>query len=179
MSDVLTPFQLLSVMEQRCRAVATTLPAQAKKAQSWAGVGFRISGHYCVASMGEVTEVLHEPSYTKLPGVKPWVKGIANVRGRLLPTIDLCGYLDIETATQGGRQRRVLTVEHGDVFAGLIVDEIFGIQHFPVDSFSSEVPHLIPALHPLVQGVFLREHSWLVFSPHALATYEGFLQVAV
>ncbi|ORA00979.1 protein PilI, partial [Mycobacterium arosiense ATCC BAA-1401 = DSM 45069] len=27
--------------------------------------------------MGEVGEVLHEPRYTQLPGVKTWVKGVA------------------------------------------------------------------------------------------------------
>ena len=31
-----------------------------------------------VAPMGEVGEILHEPRYTQLPGVKNWVKGVAN-----------------------------------------------------------------------------------------------------
>ena len=40
-----------------------------------------MGGRLFVAPMGEVGEILHEPRYTLLPGVKSWVKGVANVRG--------------------------------------------------------------------------------------------------
>ncbi|MEW3750906.1 chemotaxis protein CheW [Pseudomonas aeruginosa] len=165
MSDVQTPFQLLVDIDQRCRRLAAGLPAQQEAVQSWSGIGFRMGGRFFVAPMGEVGEVLHEPRYTQLPGVKTWVKGVANVRGRLLPIMDL--------------QRRVLVVEHLDVFAGLIVDEVFGMQHFPVDTFSEQLPPLEAALQPFIHGVFHREQPWLVFSPHALAQHQGFLDVAV
>lgn len=132
MSDVQTPFQLLVDIDQRCRRLAAGLPAQQEAVQSWSGIGFRMGGRFFVAPMGEVGEVLHEPRYTQLPGVKTWVKGVANVRGRLLPIMDLCGFLGTELSPLR-KQRRVLVVEHLDVFAGLIVDEVFGMQHFPVD----------------------------------------------
>ncbi|MFO2170734.1 hypothetical protein QOU18_25790, partial [Pseudomonas aeruginosa] len=35
------------------------------------------------------------------------------------------------------------------------------------------------ALQPFIHGVFHREQPWLVFSPHALAQHQGFLDVAV
>ena len=85
MSDSQTPFQLLFEIDQRCRALAAGLPAQQQVVQSWSGIGFRMGERLFVAPMGEVSEVLHEPRYTSLPGVKSWVKGVANVRGRLLP----------------------------------------------------------------------------------------------
>lgn len=96
MSDVQTPFQLLVDIDQRCRRLAAGLPAQQEAVQSWSGIGFRMGGRFFVAPMGEVGEVLHEPRYTQLPGVKTWVKGVANVRGRLLPIMDLCGFLGTE-----------------------------------------------------------------------------------
>lgn len=141
MSDVQTPFQLLVDIDQRCRRLAAGLPAQQEAVQSWSGIGFRMGGRFFVAPMGEVGEVLHEPRYTQLPGVKTWVKGVANVRGRLLPIMDLCGFLGTELSPLR-KQRRVLVVEHLDVFAGLIVDEVFGMQHFPVDTFSEQLPPL-------------------------------------
>ncbi|MGU5267570.1 chemotaxis protein CheW [Pseudomonas aeruginosa] len=178
MSDVQTPFQLLVDIDQRCRRLAAGLPAQQETVQSWSGIGFRMGGRFFVAPMGEVGEVLHEPRYTQLPGVKTWVKGVANVRGRLLPIMDLCGFLGTELSPLR-KQRRVLVVEHLDVFAGLIVDEVFGMQHFPVDTFSEQLPPLEAALQPFIHGVFHREQPWLVFSPHALAQHQGFLDVAV
>ena len=96
MSDVQTPFQILLDIDQRCRALAAGLPSQQAAVQTWSGIGFRMGERLFVAPMGEVGEVLHEPRHTLLPGVKSWVKGVANVRGRLLPVMDLCGFFGNE-----------------------------------------------------------------------------------
>lgn len=91
-----TPFQRLLEIDHRCRSLAVGLPSQRQAVQTWGGIGFRMGGRLFVAPMGEVVEVLHEPRQTLLPGVKQWVRGGANVRGRLLPVMDLCGYFGLE-----------------------------------------------------------------------------------
>lgn len=178
MADARAPFELLLEIDQRCRALAVGLPSQQEAVQSWGGIGFRMGEQHFVAPMGEIGEVLHEPRHTLLPGVKPWVKGVANVRGRLLPIMDLCGFLGSELSPLR-KQRRVLVVEHQDVFAGLIVDEVFGMQHFSVDTFDERLPGVSEAVRPFIHGVFQREREWLVFSPHALARHPGFLDVSM
>ena len=178
MADARAPFELLLEIDQRCRALAVGLPSQQEAVQSWGGIGFRMGEQHFVAPMGEIGEVLHEPRHTLLPGVKPWVKGVANVRGRLLPIMDLCGFLGSELSPLR-KQRRVLVVEHQDVFAGLIVDEVFGMQHFSVDTFDERLPGVGEAVRPFIHGVFQREREWQVFSPHALARHPGFLDVSM
>lgn len=173
----LTPFQVLRDIDQRCRVLAAGLPLQQAAAQTWSGIGFRMGERLFVAPMGEVGEVLHEPRYTQLPGVKGWVKGVANVRGRLLPVMDLCGFFGNELSPLR-KLRRVLIVDHQDIFAGLTVDEVFGMQHFSVDAFSEQLPPLEANIVPFIHGVFQREQPWLVFSPHALARDQVFLDVA-
>lgn len=177
MPDPRPPFQTLSDIDQRCRALAAGLPSQQAAVQTWSGIGFRMGERFFVAPMGEVGEVLHEPRHTLLPGVKDWVKGVANVRGRLLPVMDLCGFFGGELSPLR-KLRRVLVVDHQEVFAGLTVDEVFGMQHFPVDTFSEQVAPLEASITPFIHGVFLREQPWLVFSPHALAQHQAFLDVA-
>ncbi|WP_143490643.1 chemotaxis protein CheW, partial [Pseudomonas aeruginosa] len=130
MSDVQTPFQLLVDIDQRCRRLAAGLPAQQEAVQSWSGIGFRMGGRFFVAPMGEVGEVLHEPRYTQLPGVKTWVKGVANVRGRLLPIIDLCGFLGTELSPLR-KQRRGLVGRHLWRFPRLIIPQGVVIQYLP------------------------------------------------
>ncbi len=177
MTDRQTPYELLLGIDVLCRGQADGLPAQQEVAQTWSGIGFRIGEQHFVAPMGEVAEVLHEPRYTLLPGVKNWVRGIANVRGRLLPVMDLCGFLGAELSS-AKKLRRLLVVEHRDVFAGLTVDAVFGMQHFAVDSFSETLPQVNPEIIPFVHGVFVRDQQpWLVFSPHALAQDSKFLDV--
>ncbi|KJH76394.1 MULTISPECIES: chemotaxis protein CheW [Pseudomonas] len=177
MSESLTAFELLLQLDQRCRLLAADLPSQPARQDSWSGIGFRLGEHWYVAPMGEISEVLHEPRFTQLPGVKPWVKGVANLRGRLLPIMDVCGFFALELSAVR-KQRRVLVVEHNEVFAGLMVDEVYGLQHFAQGSLEP-VDNLSGAIAPFIKGRFKREQDWQVFSPFALAQSRAFMHVAL
>jgi twitching motility protein PilI len=177
MTESLTAFELLLQIDQRCRLLAADLPSQPTRQDSWSGIGFRMGEDWYVAPMGEVSEVLHEPRFTQLPGVKSWVKGVANLRGRLLPVMDLCAFFGHEVSAPR-KQRRVLVVEHNEVFAGLLVDEVFGLQHFAQDSLEP-VDQANGPMAAFVKGQFQREQAWQVFSPFALAQSQGFMHVAL
>ncbi|AKJ97137.1 MULTISPECIES: chemotaxis protein CheW [Pseudomonas] len=179
MSQNLTAFELLLQIDRRCRLLGADLPSQPTHRDSWSGIGFRLGEHWYVAPMGEVSEVLHEPRCTQLPGVKPWVRGVANLRGRLLPLMDLCGFFGHELSPVR-KQRRVLVVDHDEVFTGLLVDEVLGLQHFPQGSLE---PTLVDELDGpesvFVKGQFPGEPPWQVFSPFALTRSPGFMDVAI
>lgn len=182
MSESLTAFELLLQIDQRCRLLAADLPSQPTRQDSWSGIGFRLGENWYVAPMGEVSEVLHEPRFTQLPGVKSWVKGVANLRGRLLPIMDLSGFFSVNEPGHElsvvRKQRRVLVVEHNEVFAGLMVDEVFGLQHFAQESLGAAATSNEP-MAPFIKGRFQREQNWHVFSPFALAQSQSFMQVAI
>lgn len=173
MTESQTAFELLLDIDRRCRLLAADLPSQEARLQRWSGIGFRLGPHWYVAPMGEVAEVLHEPRCTLMPGVKPWVKGVANLRGRLLPVMDLGGFLGLELS-RARKQRRVLVVEYNDLFVGLLVDEVVGMQHFAQDAL---LVSTAPAA-PFIQGEFDSDQLWQVFSPFALAQAPGFMDVA-
>jgi len=179
MTESQTAFELLLDIDRRCRLLAADLPSQETQVQSWSGIGFRLGDHWYVAPMGEVAEVLHEPRCTLMPGVKPWVKGVANLRGRLLPVIDLCGFFGHELSILR-KQRRVLVVEYQDVFVGLLVDEVVGMQHFAQELLVRAALTVDEAASaPFIQGQFNGEQMWQVFSPFALAQAPRFMDVAV
>jgi len=177
MTESLTAFELLLQIDQRCRLLVADLPSQPTRQDSWSGIGFRLGEHWYVAPMREVSEVLHEPRLTQLPGVKPWVKGVANLRGRLLPVMDVCGFFGDELSAVR-KQRRVLVIEHSDVFAGLMVDEVFGLQHFAQESLEP-AGFINGPIAPFIKGRFQREQNWQVFSPFALVQSQGFMNVAL
>ena len=124
---------------RRCRLLAADLPLQETRLQTWSGIGFRMAEHWFVAPMGEVAEVLQEPRLSRIPGVKPWVAGVANLRGRLLPVMDLCGFLGLGLSVVR-KQRRVLVLDHEELFAGLLVDEVVGLQHFALHGLELSPP---------------------------------------
>lgn len=133
---------------------AAPLPHKQEVQSQWQGLGFLVGGVRLVSKLGEVVELLQMPRLTPLPAVKPWLLGVANVRGRLVPIVDLHSYLDMPT-TMPMNHWRVLVVEDGDMVAGLLVEQSLGIQHFLEDSY--EAAHESSSLGGLahyVQGAF-------------------------
>ena len=94
------PIQLLQEIEQQCKNTAKGLPQRVDVKESWSGIGFRIGEINLVAPLKQVNEILHVPRLTAVPGTQRWVKGVANIRGTLLPIIDLQGFLHDKPLTQ-------------------------------------------------------------------------------
>jgi len=173
------PAQLLAQIERRAQARARALPRQEAARRLWPGIAFRVRGQRLVAPLAEVSEILYYPPLTRVPGTKPWVCGIANVRGNLLPIMDLKGYLYGEQ-TPTHRRARVLVVSHRGLAAGLLVDEVLGLRHFDEADRLAEVPEADEPLRPyLRRGYRDEEGSWPVFSMFRLAENPLFLQAAV
>ncbi len=116
------PLRVLRELERRCHLHAVGLPLQIDERKEWLGIGFRLGDTTLVAPLDDVKEILHYPSVSRVPGTKSWVRGIANVRGNLLPIMDLQGYLGGKNTTMDKRSR-VLVLNHNGVFTGLVVDE--------------------------------------------------------
>lgn len=129
------------------------MPLRQTTKAEWQGLGFQIGGMRCVSSIGEVSEILDMPRVAQLPGVQSWVLGIANVRGTLLPIIDVHSFLGL-TPTLPSSMWRVLLVEEGEVAAGLVVEQSLGLQHFAADSFESLEPEGLPDLNQFLRGAY-------------------------
>ncbi|MFZ5756453.1 MAG: chemotaxis protein CheW [Pseudomonadota bacterium] len=178
MSDSPAVYLKLVALQRLCRERAAGLPQQADIVEYWSGIGFTMDGVRYVAPIPEVSEILHLPRYTRVPGVLGWMKGIANVRGRLLPIMDLIGYFNRKSPLQE-KKRRLLVLDHGDVYSGLVVDDVMGMQHFPVDSYTRESGEQDATIAPYTDGSYSREDGkWIVFSLHRLADDPRFMQVA-
>ncbi len=130
MPEQIAPFAALSDIAKRSKSFAEGLPAQEEVVELWSGIGFTLAGEHFVAPMGEVIEILHLPRVTQIPGVKNWMLGLANVRGRLLPVMDLGHFFNLTKTSMSSRNKRVLVVEHGEVLSGLVVDSVQGMQYF-------------------------------------------------
>jgi len=161
---------------------AKGLPAQLDVKPYWSGVGFSLFGNRYVAPMGEVAEMLEMPHFTRLPGVTTWVKGVSNVRGRLLPLTDMADFLGGKLQS-AWRQQRVLVIEVDEIYSGLVVDAVYGVQHFPTDNYSQTIKGGVIGneMVPFMQGAFTSDdgEEWAVFSPWALVKNEKFFQAAL
>lgn len=173
------PVAVLQEIEQRCLERAIGLPQQEEIKATSLAIGFRIGDLKMVTPVDEVAELLTYPSLSRIPGTKRWVKGLANVRGNLLPIMDLNDYLT-KKPTVLTTKSRVLVVNHGGVFSGLLVDEVLGLRHFYDEERKSKLPEVDNFIKSYLSGVYQQDtEEWGIFSMHSLAKSPLFLQVAV
>ena len=172
------PFELLLEIERRSRAAhAGQGPGAA--ASEWVGVGFRIGEEQFVAVREQVREVLMLPdTMTRVPGAHRWLLGIANLRGHLLPLVDVKLLLGSGRTTLR-RTTRVISVNHREVPAGLVVDEVLGFRRFMDNEYSSEAAETIVRCDRFLSGAYKRgDESWPVFNLFDLVESNLFLQAA-
>jgi len=173
------PFELLKELEKRSRAVVTGAVAESSAGREWVGVAFRMGGETFLVAREETREVLGYPAaVTRIPGAKSWVKGLANIRGQLLPMLDLRQFLG-SGATVSGRNTRIVVVNHREIPAGLMVDEVLGFRRFAEAEFNAEAPPTVIRCDSFLAGAFRRGGEvWPVLSLKSLVESPSFLQAA-
>ncbi len=173
--------QALNILQEIKAATfqnAAQLPLKESAHPEWQGLGFQIGGLRLVASMGEISEIMKLPKLASLPGVKSWVLGLANVRGRLVPVVDLHDYLGL-APTMPMAQWRVLVVEDEDLVAGLLVEQSLGTQHFLSASYEEATADTVEGLKPYLRGAF-RHGGRVYYEAHlkSILRDEKFFDVA-
>ncbi len=173
------PFDLLVDYEQRVLQRGASLPAAAEDEEEWVGLGFRLGDDRLMADMGDVKEILEVPEYTVVPGVKSWIVGVANVRGSLLPIVDLKGYVLGEDVVRR-HHGRVIVIEYKGFNTGLMVDEIYGMRHFVETERVSEIPAIHENLSPFVEQAYKQgDEHWPVFSFEQMKQKDDFASVSL
>lgn len=173
-----TPFLVLADYEQRSLAHVAGLPEQIDAPGLWRGIAFRVAGKLMVSSIAEVNEILTYPTLTFVPGTRPWLLGVANVRGNLVPVIDLRGFVEGEKNTHNERSR-VLVVKQQGGNVGLLVDEVLGQRSFVDENEVVGAVEEDERYRRYVPKQFdLGGVRYLNFSVHALVRDREFVQAA-
>ena len=173
-----TPFEVLAEYERRSLAHAAGAPEQIEAPGLWRGIGFRIGERHFVSSIAEVNEILTLPSLTLVPGAKSWLLGIANVRGNLVPVIDLREFTGAGRTTTSDASRVLVVRQHGGS-AGLLIDEVLGQRSFSEEQLAATVGEADENYGRFVgENVQLGEVLWGLFSMAALTRSADFQQAA-
>ncbi|MGH8259019.1 MAG: chemotaxis protein CheW [Steroidobacteraceae bacterium] len=173
------PFELLKELERRGRAISAQAGQESATGREWVGVALRMAGELFLAAREETREVLSVPAtLTRVPGAKPWIRGLANVRGQLLPIIDLRQLFGSGVAP-ATRNTRVIVVNHREIPAGLLVDEVLGFRRFAEGEFSGDAPPTVARCERYLAGAFRRgEEHWPVLSLRSILESPVFAEAA-
>lgn len=107
-------------------------------------VCFRIGSEEYGIDILQVQEILKLPKVTKLPKSRPYIMGVIDLRGKVLPIVDLSKRFGIES-DRTSENSRAIVVNIGGKKVGLGIDSVSHV--FKVNSKDIEPPP------PVVRGI--------------------------
>jgi purine-binding chemotaxis protein CheW len=84
-------------------------------------VGFRIGNETFGVRIGSVREIIRVPEITAVPSAPETVEGVINLRGKIIPVMDLRKRFG-QSEIQPNKKNRILVVELENKLVGLIVN---------------------------------------------------------
>jgi chemotaxis signal transduction protein/chemotaxis regulatin CheY-phosphate phosphatase CheZ len=103
-------------------------------------IGFRINiGEYAIP-ITRVREIINLPEITRIPQSPVYLRGITNLRGSVIPVVDLKELIHVQAAENGGT--KVIVIASGRITFGILVDGITGV--ISIDEAMVESPENLP-----------------------------------
>ncbi len=114
-------------------------------------VVIRLGGSRYALPMEAVAEVGRPPALTRVPGLPPWMAGVANWRGRVLAVLDLRSLLAAQSQPLD-RRARLIVLNRGGVPVGLISEGVEGTRMLAEDQLEVALAHLPGSAADLLAG---------------------------
>ena len=93
---------------------------------------FRLADEYYAIDIQAVQEIVRMQTITSIPGSDSWVEGITNLRGRVVPVIDLRRRCNVD-AGEHSAETRIVVVSSKNGMVGLVVDAVSEVLRIPGD----------------------------------------------
>lgn len=107
-------------------------------------VVFRIGKEFFGVGVETVREIVRVPEVTEVPDAPGFLEGVINLRGKIVPVIDLRKRLRLD-GSEKTRSTRVLITEDSESTVGLIVDSVAEVLKIQ-DDVIEEPPEMISAI---------------------------------
>lgn len=169
-------FEYLNHQTQVIAEKGEPSPTVSEITKDWAGAAFTVMGTRCVISADETRMIADLDDTIPLPGVKPWVRGLANVGGRVVAISDLTSFLSSGTRTSNGSQ--ALIINGRGIHAGLLIEQSYGGVRLSTQELNTK-KKVSKELQPYINGVFTTEDGdYALFDTSRLLTDAEFTQAS-
>jgi purine-binding chemotaxis protein CheW len=101
-------------------------------------VGFRVGRETFGVPISSVREIVRVPEITSVPNAPDYVEGVINLRGQIIPVVDLRKRFGTK-ALESNRRNRIVVVEFEGRLVGMIVSSASEVLRIPASQI--EEPH--------------------------------------
>jgi twitching motility protein PilI len=172
------PLEILQLMEQDVLSADMSLPQEVIVAEQWVGLSYRVGELQLVTAMDQISEVVPSAPFAMVPRTQSWLRGIANVRGRLLSVIDLQDFLGMGPVN-ADQYSRLIVINNDQLSCCLLVGRLQGLRHFDPEVNICETGEMNQKWAGYIAGALGRDQQkWLVFDTDLLFEDKSFLTAA-
>lgn len=115
-------------------------------------VAFRLAGETYGVPITLVHEIIRPCEVTAVPRTAEHVRGIINLRGKVVPVIDLRRRLGLPTAEER-RATRIIVVELPEGVVGMIVDAVSAVLRLPASQIEPPSELVADLDTELIRGI--------------------------
>lgn len=115
-------------------------------------VVFSIADEVYAVDIHQVKEIIRVPEITRVPRTPDFVEGVVNLRGSVIPVIDLRKRLGFE-AGEAGREQRIVVMEMGEQTVGMIVDSVSEVLQVDVEDIEPPSPYVLSVDSQYIVGI--------------------------
>ncbi len=96
-------------------------------------VAFHLAGEIYGVNISLIHEIIRMREITQIPRTNKEIEGVINLRGKIVPILDLRSRLSMPAAERTS-ETRIIVVEISDCTVGMIVDGVTGVLRMSEDS---------------------------------------------
>jgi purine-binding chemotaxis protein CheW len=141
-----TLYEFADALDDRSEAAAP----RASRIQTW--VTFDVAAETYGVPVERVHEILRVSGITRVPHAPPMVRGVTNMRGRILAIVDVRRCLGVERAEIDARSR-ILVVSTRGRLLGLLVDGVDQVERLDRDAVQPPPPDVMTDHSDYIVGV--------------------------
>lgn len=116
--------------------------------------------HYGV-DIFQVREIIRVPPVTHIPGAPEYVQGVINLRGGVIPIIDLRKRFGM-AAHAGDDDRRIVVVELGAQTVGMVVDGVSEVLEIDAAQIEPPSPFIVSVHSHAIQGIAKKSETLII-----------------
>lgn len=125
-------------------------------------VSFNIGSEEFGVDILKVQEINRMVDITKVPQAPDYVEGVINLRGKVIPIVDLRKRFNLEIKEQD-KNTRIVVVDIGGTIMGMIVDAVSEVLRLPANTIEP-APDIVTGINAkYIKGVAKLEDRLLIF----------------
>lgn len=136
-------------------------PKQTSADQTEQLVVFRLANEYYGVDIGAVNTIIRMQEITDIPQTPDFVEGVINLRGSIIPVIDLSKRFGLP-ACEATKASRIVVVESDGQMIGMVVDAVAETLRLPADAIEPPSPVIASVDAEYLRGVGKQDNRLVI-----------------